>query len=99
MEKRIEVYPDKATPPQWRWRKKSANGRTTATSGESFSDRTAAFEGALLEREDEAIVLLRKDGSVYGELYHAAREGGPPQRVDILAATTNDNAEKVSANG
>lgn len=99
MAKRIEVYPDKASPPKWRWRKRSANNRKTGSSGQSFSSRSAAFEAALLERVDEAIVLLRADGSVSGELYHESRQGGPPQRVDLLAATTNDNSEGIDANG
>lgn len=81
---RIEVFPQKNG--EWRW--KSEGKRSSA-----FATRHEAFEDALLERTTEQIVLLRKDGSVYGELYHGAGNGNPPQRVDLLAATTRDGAK------
>lgn len=86
----IEIFSSDAG---WSWRKVE----DTSVVGESapFSDRSAAFEDALVEREGEAIVLLRADGSVYGELYHAASSGGKPQHVDLLAATSRSSAVSV----
>lgn len=84
----IELLPAKDG--SWHWRKR-ANDRTTKKS-DSFDTRDEAFEDALIERETEAIVLLRLDGSVYGEMYHAASSGGTPQRVDLLAASTRESA-------
>jgi hypothetical protein len=43
-------------------------------------------------RGPEAIVLLRPDGSVYGELSHAVRAGGKPQVVAITPAVENTKA-------
>ena len=61
----------------------------------AFDTRAEAFEDALIERTTEAIVLLRADGSVHSELYHAASNGGEPQRVDLLAAATRDTAKDL----
>lgn len=77
----IEVYPQDGS---WYWRKAD-------TESEPFETRGQAFEDALVERDEEAIVLLREDGSVHGELYHAGSPSGAGQRVDILAGQTRDN--------
>lgn len=74
MGRQIEVYPDKAE--EWRWRRRAANNRKSATSGEAFSSRSAAIKAAREERKpDERIVLLRQDGSLVGELDHAVGSG------------------------
>ena len=43
---RIELYDDGAKGASWRWRKTSANNERIASSGESFSDKTAARDAA-----------------------------------------------------
>lgn len=43
-------------------------------------------------RGPERIVLLRADGSLYGEIDHAIAEGGTPQLVSIAPASTQTEA-------
>ena len=53
--------------------------------------------GNAVTRGPEAIVLLRPDGSVYGELDHEERTGGTPQRVTLTPA--NEKTEAVNVDG
>ena len=91
MATRIEVYPSKQG--TWRWQRR--DGDHTSDRSQAFDTRNEAFEDALVGRESEPIVLVRKDGTVHGELYHGSGNGRPPQRVDILAATSRDQAVNV----
>ena len=44
----------------WRWRRRSAgNGRTTATSGEAFSDRHEASQAAARENPGAVLVVVK----------------------------------------
>ncbi len=45
-----------------------------------------------ITRGPEAIVLLRADGSVYGELSHAKSNSKNPIHKSLTPAGTNDNA-------
>ena len=78
----IELFPNKKG--EWHFRLKGGKGKDQGP----YQSRREAFRDALVARVDEAIVLLRLDGSVYGELYHARGNSNPPQEVDILAAQT-----------
>jgi len=58
IENRIEVSPNDFD--EW----------NISNSNETYKTRREAIEAALNIRETESIVLFRKNGSVYGELYH-----------------------------
>lgn len=94
---RYEVFPDGD---EWNWRcgdtsgdgypnrseaiaaAKDARGDTT----ESLYREDGSLAGSEISRGPEAIVLLRPDGTVHGELSHALKAGGPPQRISIKPA-------------
>lgn len=80
----IEVYPGRGG--GWRWRHE---GSTTPS--QEFDTRTEAIEDALVERTDQSVVLLKRDGTVHGELYHASG-AGQQSRADLLAAASRDEA-------
>lgn len=85
----IEVYPQKNG--AWRVRRRG-EGDKAQNIGESVEARREAVDAALEAREHgEAVVLLRPDGSVYGELHHAESDGGQ-QDVSIEPATEDGEA-------
>lgn len=53
--------------------------------------------GEARTRGPQRIVLLRKDGSLYGELDHELKAGGPAQHVSIVPAS--DHGEAVEIGG
>ena len=64
----IEVFPNKSG--GWHWRRDNHKSK-------SFETRREAIDAARDEKEPgDNVVLLRPDGSVYGELFHAERGGG-----------------------
>lgn len=91
-QRQLQLYPDKADPPEWRWRRKAANGRTTATSGDGYKNRRDALAIAQeIKEDDENIVLLDRDGKVVGELVPVVSHG-PAQEIDIAPASETGNA-------
>lgn len=98
MRDRYEIAPDGDG---WNWRKGDESGAGYADRGAAIEaardargdKRTPLFfedgskAGVVVEhRGPEAMVILRADGSVYGELDHELVEGGAPQFKDISPA-------------
>lgn len=78
---RLEVFPDKSG--GWHW---SRDGKNKS---KSFDSRREAIDAARGEKAaEDNVVLLRLDGSVYGELDHAVVQTG----------TTNVNVEPAGDN-
>jgi len=59
--------------------------------GDPVDTRTEAIDQALADRTTEAVVLLRGDGSVCGELHHAT-----PSEEERVAMTTAQAEDAVS---
>ena len=91
-ERTIKVYPEELQSGEYRWHWRSDEGDDEGSASKRFQTRGEAFEDALTERTDEAIVLLKADGSVHGELYHAGSPGPFGQHVDVLAASERGEA-------
>lgn len=60
-----EVYADKAG--FWRWRRRAANGKIVASSGESFSSKWAALNSVPTEFEDTEVVVIPEPEDVVYE--------------------------------
>jgi hypothetical protein len=73
-------------PPQW----EVSGSRTGKATAGPFATRGEAKQSALDNRTQEAVVLLRADGSEYGELAPAVRGGEPAQVVDAGIASDGD---------
>ena len=86
-QKQIEVYPDKAG--EWRWRRRAANGKISADSGEGYSARGSAIEAARAERGDTKLTEVRDDGTEAGVRY----ERGDDERIVLLRADGSMHGE------
>lgn len=100
---RYEVFPDGN---EWSYRQGETRGGNYPTRSEAIAaaknargDTTedlfradGSLAGTNVVRGPEAIVLLRPDGSVYGELDHELGEGKNPQRITLTPASETDAA-------
>jgi hypothetical protein len=99
---RYEVFPKAGG---WCWRFGSQQSKKFDTRAEALADvfkhrgderlydAEGNSPGAL--RGPDAVVLLREDGSVYGEIDHEVRHGGPPQYVTLKPAGESSKAVKL----
>jgi hypothetical protein len=79
----VEVVPNKSG--KWYWQSDSDKSKM-------FDSRGEAIQDAYQNRDpSEAVVLLRADGKIHGELYHA-QTGGSARRVDVEPAGEKGNA-------
>ena len=76
-QKRVELYrDDRKGKSEWRWRRKAANNRTTANSGEGYKNRVDAVSAASQQLQpDEVLVQISPDGMTVKTLVAAAEEG------------------------
>ena len=80
----LRVFPNKSG--GWRW------DRDGQKASSSFDTRREAIDAARAEKTPEDnVVLLRADGSVYGELDHAIKAPGG-QNVDLEPAGDSSGA-------
>lgn len=83
----LQVFPNKSG--GWHWTRDNKNKSS------SFETRREAIDAARAEKQPgDNVVLLRTDGSVYGELDHAVKApGGQDVTLEFAGETGGAGAE------